>query len=155
MAHDSKAIANKFVKKSQEAGRLLTIMPLVKFVYFAHGWTLGYTGKPLIKDKVEAWPFGPVVPEVYHSFRPQGVIIKREVRRESYSCDLTEIEDNIISSVYDGYSVLPTFELSNITHRPDSPWTIYRHNLFDTIPDEVIQEYYEKRVQEIKENKNG
>ena len=157
MAHDSKAIANKFVKKSQKAGRVLTIMPLLKFVYFAHGWTLGYTGKPLIKDKVEAWTLGPVIPEVYHSFRSQGVTIKREAINkagESYSCDLTEFEDNIISSVYDGYSVLPAFELSNITHRSDSPWTKYRRNLFDTIPNRAIREYYEKRAQEIKDSKN-
>lgn len=156
--HDSRAIANIMVEKAQAASHRLTIMPLVKYVYLAHGWTLGYIGEPLIRDKVEAWKFGPVVPEVYEAFRPQGLIISKfaaDEKGERYTAKLSEDEEDIVGKVYDAYSVLEPWDLSNLTHGVGSPWHKYRDRYWCEIPRDEIQTYYEDLVKKVREKHGG
>ena len=64
-AYSSKAVANYFLEKSDlPAKGRLTQMKLHKLVYFAHGICLAVYNKPLIKDEIQAWQYGPVVPEL-------------------------------------------------------------------------------------------
>ena len=154
--HDSRAIANIFVDKARAAKKRLTIMPLVKYVYLAHGWTLGYTGKPLIRHQVQAWKFGPVIPEVYRAFAPQFVI-KNKARPydpefgefPDYTTKLNENEADIVSKVYERYSRLGAFSLSDLTHREGTPWDQCKDQYFGTIPNEIIKEYYEKLIKDL------
>ncbi len=46
--HDSRAVANRLIDHADEEDGLVTILQLVKFVYFAHGWTLAVYDRPLI-----------------------------------------------------------------------------------------------------------
>lgn len=152
-AHDSRAIANIFVDKAQKAGKRLTIMPLVKYVYLAHGWTLGYTGKPLICHHVQAWKFGPVVPEVYRAFARQFVVADKAYPYypgfgpgPDYVVEPNEEEADIIDKVYERYSRLDAFTLSDLTHRKDTPWDQCNKRDFAPIPDRVIKEYYQELI---------
>jgi hypothetical protein len=43
----------------------ISTMKLQKLVYFAQGWSLGLTGKPLFDDESEAWASGPASPALY------------------------------------------------------------------------------------------
>ena len=153
--HDARAIANLFVRKSHQSGPRLTILPLVKYVYFAHGWTLGYTGLPLIRDDVRAWKYGPVVPKVYEAFRPQGLIIREEAKGifgAPYETEITDDERGIIDSVYDHYSALTPYRISRITHAPSSPWIKYRNQYYAKIPNEEIEAYYKDIIKGRKNN---
>ena len=69
-------VANYFVVRAAENDKMLDIIQLVKLVYLAHGWCLGITGKPLLSSQVEAWRYGPVIPEVYYAFRQQGTVTR-------------------------------------------------------------------------------
>lgn len=145
--HDSRAIANLFVDKARKAKKQLTIMELVKYVYLAHGWTLGLTDAPLIKDKVEAWQYGPVVPVVYRAFRPQGVVIdKKAIDEETgkpYSADsITQEQLGIIEEVYRVYSQVLAFELSSLTHGQGTPWSKCYGK--PEIDDETIKRHYKE-----------
>lgn len=151
--HDSRAIANIFVGKSLDGKKQLTITQLVKLVYIAHGWTLGWTGKPLIRDRVEAWQYGPVVPLIYKTFRPQGTrVYKKAVDGEGqeYFTKVNDVED-IISNVYEGYSDLTPFQLTSITHRGDSPWSQYDGWHYHEIDNEDIEKHYRGLVEKVKE----
>ena len=53
-------------------GEPTTPLHLVKLVYISHGWVLGFHGIPLIRESVEAWKYGPVIPAVYHRYKPFG-----------------------------------------------------------------------------------
>ena len=55
MSHEPLAIANKVLGVASERGISLTIMQLIKLVYFAHGWSLTLLGKPLVNDEPQAW----------------------------------------------------------------------------------------------------
>ena len=148
--HNSLAIANRFVKKAVENGRPLDILQLVKLVYLAHGWCLGYTGKPLLSMPVQAWRHGPVPPEVYHMFRPQGI---RNITRavigengEPYKAELSEEEEKVVDRVFDAYSPLSGLALSNRTHAKGTPWD-QTSGYYAPISDELIRDYYKKRVE--------
>src|SRR5436190_8185336 len=66
----SLAVANRFVELANESGATqFSLMKLLKLVYFAHGWHLALTKRPIIDERLEAWKFGPVAPDVYHSFK--------------------------------------------------------------------------------------
>jgi uncharacterized phage-associated protein len=43
----------------RECGEMETFK-LQKLVYYAQGWTLGLTGRPLFPEPLEAWKKGPV-----------------------------------------------------------------------------------------------
>ncbi len=114
ISHDSRAIANIFVQMAQEQGEtLLTMMKLLKYIYFAHGWTLGYLNHPLICHNVEAWKYGPVVPEIYHSYIGGTFLIRgRFINKPNKKPYLTELYSNekiIIRNVYRDYSKLNLF----------------------------------------------
>ncbi len=151
--HDSRGIANIFVQKALDDGNQLTIMSLLKYVYFAHGWTLGNELGPLICHKVEAWKHGPVVPEVYQAFRPQGALIRDEAinpkTRKPYSVAPSVSETFIIDNVYESYSKSNAFALSRATHKPGTPWSKYYGKFFYTIHQDEIKEYYKGLVAQI------
>ena len=147
--HNPLAIANCFVEKAVAEGRLLSILQLVKLVYLAHGWHLGYDKGPLISSSIQAWRHGPVVPEVYHEFRPQGVYsIMTTASDENgnvYKADLSEDERKTVNQVYDVYSRLPAFKLSDLTHSEGAPWA-QTTGYYAPIPNDVIHAHYKKLV---------
>lgn len=148
--HDSRAVANRFVRLAQDKGESISILQLVKFVYLAHGWHLGFHNTPLICHEVQAWRHGPVVPEVYHAFRsPKSVLITELAMDGSAPFD-AEFDDNaqsLIGLVYKEYSTLSPFALSSLTHKPGTPWHQMRgKGNYATIPNKVIRDYYLKKV---------
>ena len=153
--HDSRAVANRFVALAESQAKPVTIMQLVKLVYLAHGWHLGFNdGKPLICHSVEAWRHGPVVPEVYNAFRPQGVIISHPAFWEypphkPYTSGFSPEEDKLIGDVFRAYSKLSAFALSALTHEPGTPWDQVRGDgYYAPIPNEIIAKYYKKKAEE-------
>ena len=67
---DARAVASYFVELADERGAgPFTPMQLLKLTYIAHGYSLGLQSTPLIENKVEAWKFGPVIPDLYHSIK--------------------------------------------------------------------------------------
>lgn len=57
MAHDARAVANYMLAVAEKKGMTLTPMQVLKLVYLAHGWSLAWFGRPLIRDDVEAWDY--------------------------------------------------------------------------------------------------
>jgi uncharacterized phage-associated protein len=72
MATSARAVANEFLRLAEEDGRALTPLQIIKLVYIAHGWMLALYQRPLITDCVEAWKYGPVIPQLYHDVNRYG-----------------------------------------------------------------------------------
>jgi len=73
-------IANFFVRKGLLEKITVSPMKLQKLIYFAHGWHLAFFDKPLIKEDIQAWAYGPVIPAIYHIYKNYGnTTIKEEM----------------------------------------------------------------------------
>ncbi len=124
-------------------------MQILKLSYISHGWTLGICEMPLFRDDVEAWKYGPVVPEIYHKYKRYGYSpILKNVQRPRTIFEETPLK--IINRVTEVYGKYDGLYLSGLTHRPGSPWdiTIKRHGEGATIENNVIMDYYKSFAQE-------
>lgn len=64
-------IANNFIRLS---GHQITPQKLVKLTYLAHGHYLAATRKPLFLELVEAWKYGPIIPELYEKVKKKDTV---------------------------------------------------------------------------------
>lgn len=141
--YDARQIANWFVLRAQKDGRKLSIMQLLKLVYIAHGWHLEMRGAPLFANKIEAWRHGPVIPDVYHAFRGQGVTISAPVAGYQPIGFPAEYE-NFLEQIYTIYGGMSAFALSELTHTPGGPWetATKQRGFFAPITDDLIRPHY-------------
>lgn len=148
--YDAMAIANWFVRRAEAEGYTLSIMKLLKLLYFAHGF-YSLRGSRLIRDDFQAWQRGPVVPKVYHYFRDQGILVKETLEGDEWSDDEKRLEESsrdkkLLEGVYDKYSKRDPFSLSRETHGSDSPWlrATKRDGHYAAIEDRDIADYFKK-----------
>jgi len=131
MSYDAREIANFYLDHADSRGMQMTIMSLLKVIYFAHGWHLARYGKPLVKNRFEAWQHGPVVRAVYESFKEVGKSPIREratrfdpltATHSAVNYEFTPEEGSFLREIFDAYGHLHAFRLSDLTHEPGSPW---------------------------------
>lgn len=121
--HPSAAIANAFVDL---AGHPLPQMKLHKLTYMAHGWHLAITNEPLVADAPEAWDNGPVFRRIWDRIRDFGTDRAGHVlmaNGKPYVADLTPQEREVLRHVWKKYGNFSQYQLSDMTHQPDTPWT--------------------------------
>lgn len=145
MAHTALQVADKFIRLGLDDGKKFTQMQLLKLVYIAHGWMLGAADQPLIDNLVEAWQYGPVIPALYHELKYNAAKpIEKPilVTEETFSEDELEV----ITFTYENYGQLSAFQLSDITHATNTPWsqTFGRDNY---IPNSLISKHYKELYQ--------
>lgn len=150
--HDSRAIANEIIRIGNEKGIAISMMKLIKLVFFAHGWSLGIYGKPLSRDAAEAWQYGPVFRNLYQSLPYSGATkitapIKGIFDDSAISSNFSKEEKELIEKVVDGYGPLGAFTLSDMTHEDGSPWDVTRRSkgLHQEIDNDLIRNYFEKK----------
>lgn len=144
--HHPGAIANEFVELN---GGPLPQMKLHKLAYIAHGWNLAVNKEPLISEAPEAWDNGPVFRSIWDSIRDNGMKIDGRViddRGRPYDAELTKSEKRIISHTWSKYHRFSQFDLSDMTHRPGTPWTetYFSNGRNAQIPDKLILKHYVK-----------
>jgi uncharacterized phage-associated protein len=131
--HDARAIANFFLDRADARGIKVSIMTLLKVLYFAHAWYLAKENKPLIGQPFEAWDYGPVSRVVYDQFKDYGKspintrAVSFDVKRASFlptSYNLDEYTQKFLSNIFDYYSQFDPFRLSDLTHEKGSPWEV-------------------------------
>ena len=143
--HSAVKIAKYFVDKSNQENDM-TPMKLLKMVYIAHGWMLALYDRPLISEDVEAWKYGPVIPELYRALKKWGGDEVDELPDE-WRVELDEDEQNILEHVYENYKGYSGVALSAMTHAKGTPWTTVGGGaLGRIIPNEVIRNYYKSFV---------
>lgn len=143
--YSSVAVANRFLALARENHGSLTPMQLLKLVYIAHGWTLGLYGRPLIRDEVEAWQYGPVIPRLYGAVRKyRSSPVEGPLRARGGNEELDPIAADIVEQVYGIYGKMTGPTLSRLTHAEGTPWAaIYEPGEFGlTIPNDIIEDHY-------------
>lgn len=153
MAYDARQIANWFIQRAAADGKTLSIMSLLKLTYIAHGWHLEMRKKPLISNAIQAWQYGPVIPEVYNAFRQKGVDVNSQLA--GYAPFVTAEDDDLLQQIWNIYGGMSAFRLSDITHEQGGPWQIATSTggAYAPITNDLIQKHYEmKRLQSVQQN---
>lgn len=138
-------------------------MKLYKLVYYAQAWWLAHTGVPLFEEDIKAWPWGPVVSDLYGHFKSAG----RQPIQEQRATVLTKSSGgytyaeppqpdqrvmNFLRSVWETHKGFSGVALSNATHEKGEPWTIvnelHNENLSGKplIPVELIRDVFKGKL---------
>lgn len=152
MATSTRRVANEFLRLAEEDGRALTPLQIIKLVYIAHGWMLALYQRPLIIDRIEAWKYGPVIPQLYHDMKVYGAgsIAARLSDTSPPAKPLDPQEMDLIRQVYNIYGKKNGVQLSELTHRSGTPWHITWHpdSFGVAISNDLIAEHYRRLVDE-------
>lgn len=168
----AKAVANYFLILGRLDRIAITPLKIQKLVYISHGWHLALTGgQPLVYNELaEAWPYGPVFPSLYHEFKQfedsspitnfaEEIVLHRSIQdgelHEEYEVTDPVVENReareLLDKIWEIYRNTPGPDLSAITHAKGTPWDIVKQNFRKiknaSIPNDVIQKYYEDLMQ--------
>jgi len=132
MAHDARGIANLLLDRGAAIGCSVTIMSLLKILYFAHAWHLAKMEKPLVGQPFEAWKHGPVNRVVYEQFKGLGskpIATRAKILNvETATFETASYESvdrstaQFLENIFDYYSQYHPYKLSDLTHEEGSPW---------------------------------
>ena len=150
--HDSRAVANKLIERGLKENKRFTPLQIIKLVYFCHGWMLGIYGQSLFTHKVRAWTYGPVIAEVYRELRQYGGNQITSRIPGLFDETFTDMEEDIISQVYEKYGDIDGIGLSSLTHAPETPWAQvwYKRREDSVIPNNLIKKYYARKFADVK-----
>jgi uncharacterized phage-associated protein len=99
-------------------------MKLQKLLYYAQGWHLAITGRPLFADRIEAWRDGPVVPTAFGRHRGWRAVTSWPGDPLNLGQDAMQLLDLVCAS----YGELSGDDLSKLTHS-EEPWLRARDGL--------------------------
>lgn len=151
MATAARTVANLLISLAKAKGKLLTPLQLMKLVYISHGWTLAILGRPLVTNTIEAWQYGPVIPDLYQQTKKYGSgSVIEEIPPPFWAKSETPLdnaEKQIIQQVYDVYGSETGIQLSAMTHKSGTPWDLTwasgrQRNA--EISNDLIAEHYRK-----------
>ena len=157
---DARILADYILLESFRLGCYLTPLQVNKLCYLTHGFSMRAGRAGAFYNDVEAWPFGPVIREVYDAFRRYG---RSDIRKlhgtmepvcgaredtktrlaNSLGEDITKTADSVVAH----YARVDGGMLIEMTHAKDTPWSKTRSWWpFNTprISTETIKTFYEK-----------
>lgn len=98
----------------------ISTMKLQKLCYMAQGWSMALLDRELFPEDFQAWRNGPVSRELFQQHR------RRYSVEEWPSGDPSALkwdEKIVCDAVLKNYGALSGIQLSELTHRPNTPWS--------------------------------
>ncbi len=126
----------------------LSNLKLQKLLYFIQAYFLSVYGRPCFQESIEAWDFGPVVPEAYYEYKKYGANSIPYVFYDPFDGAEDKINEEDKSSINRVLDVMANYSataLVSLTHSQD-PWK----NVYDPyhrhikISNESIREYFKQ-----------
>ena len=103
----------------------MTTLKLQKLVYYAQAWSLSLDKTPLFDEKIEAWPNGPVVKDLYDYHRGQQYVSSIP---DGDSEKLDTDQSVTVDMLLDNYGDKPVYWLERLSDS-DSAWIEARGEL--------------------------
>ncbi len=144
MTTSIQVVAHAILQKNKAEGRKTTPLQIIKLAYLAHGWHLAFFGKPLFKEDVRAWPYGPVIPQLYRKVKDFG---KEPINADLFSemaegIAISDDEQHVIDEVIRVYGEYEGVKLSGMTHKKGTPWDNTAQG--DIISNDLIKDHFNK-----------
>ena len=135
-------IARYIIFYCKENGYYISNLKLQKILYFVQAEFLVSIQIPCFRENIEAWDFGPVVPEVYHEYKHFGS--SNIIEDSTDIIDLSERDKVLLEGIVDECSHYSASKLVEITHN-QRPWmNAYEKYCNNVISNESIREYFEE-----------
>lgn len=96
----------------------MSVMKLHKLIYYAQAWSLVWDDEKLFPERIEAWAYGPVVPDLYRIHKGFYELSKWS---RGDSSRLTADQKETIEQVVTFYGHKSATWLSDLSHR-EAPW---------------------------------
>lgn len=141
------SVAHYIIDYCNEQGKGISNLKLQKLLYFVQAEFLVSTpnNTPCFKDRIEAWDFGPVVPNVYHQYKLFGssmIPAKMNDVLVPYYEEIAIEDQFLIDAIVDDASRYTASQLVQITHN-QAPWrNAYRRGFNNEITNKAILDYF-------------
>ncbi|NJN76126.1 MAG: SocA family protein [Synechococcaceae cyanobacterium RL_1_2] len=136
-------IAKYFIHYANlEEDSLVTNLKLQKLLYYSQGFSLAIFDQPLFEENIEAWQYGPVVPDIYHEYKVHG----RNPLPEPSDFNPETIDNEARDLVDEVYSVFGKYTgtvLANLTHQ-ERPWFSTEQN--QIISHDLMRDYFKGQL---------
>jgi uncharacterized phage-associated protein len=145
MSYPVNQVANWLIEKanSTDSGDSLTNLKLQKLLYYLQGYYLAVFGKPLFEEEIEAWQYGPVVPNSYDTFSSYGKSAL-EVTSEGIATFSKE-EEELLDEVFEVYNDYSAIGLMHKTHQ-EPTWRETPIGKGNIIPKEKLSKYFATKI---------
>lgn len=154
-AYDAIDVANYIVNYCIDESMPVSNLKLQKLLYYVQAASLVETGRRMFADEISAWKYGPVVENVYHSFK---LYVDKEIvdkvtekysfldfEQEDYDPMemILETDQPIIQRVTKSYKNYSALKMVNKTHG-ERPWKDAFANNSEFIDVGEIKKFYSK-----------
>lgn len=152
------AVANEFIVMAGPSG--VSHMKLQKLVYCSYGWWLAYHDEPFINEQPQVWQHGPVFKSLYFALNQYGWRNITSVQNDNFTTPTPRVDDaddeihSMLRWVWARYGMRSAEWLSDLTHKPGSPWYVtaaefsFRVPKNTPIPIDRIKAHYRDLVHE-------
>lgn len=148
MPNDVLDIANKIILRTDgEKGDIISNLKLQKLMYYMQGYHLAFFNEKFFEDQLEAWTYGPVVPNVYHTFKdfgPKAIILDPDKYKE---IELSAAQEDMFEQVMNEYGKFSAIKLMEMTHR-EAPWKEANEKPDKVISIETMKNFFAKLIDE-------
>ncbi len=116
-------IARYIIERCNQNSKTISNLKLQKILYFVQAEFLVAKNQPCFREKIEAWDFGPVVPDVYFAYRMYGSTNIPCLGKSGVSQLISEKDRGLLDGIIDACSNYSASALVEITHH-QTPWII-------------------------------
>lgn len=141
--YGSSLIARYVIQYCKEHNYSISNLKLQKILYFIQAEFLVTKGIPCFAEDIEAWDFGPVIPNVYHEYKIFGSSNIISFGTNDYSGMIQTDDLALIRGIVDECASYSASALVDITHH-QSPWeNAYQKHCNNKITNQSIKEFFE------------
>lgn len=117
-------LSKYIVSKCTIENKPISNLQLQKILYYIQYEFLKETGEVLFSDDIEAWKFGPVIPNVYYYFCNFGAM-PITIKFEKYN-DINKFVKrfDLIDSVIEERRQQDPWDMIKETHKDNGPWAL-------------------------------
>ncbi len=138
-----KDVCNFIIGYCKTIGRDITNLQLQKILYYVQGYSLRNTGQRAFESDIEAWQFGPVVPDAYYDYCGNGRDPITVDNADEAMKNVSMSDRSTIESIVDRCVGMSIGNLIEETHR-EEPWANAFTGYKSPISIDSIKDFFEK-----------
>lgn len=134
-------VAQYIISKCNQLGKTISNLKLQKILYFVQAEFLVSQEEPCFKEEIEAWDFGPVVPNVYRLYKAYGSANIPAVFNGKI-CPFNNEEKELADGIISECAKYSASVLVEVTHK-QTPWRrAYKKKRGSVISNESIKNFF-------------